>query len=69
MGLITRYELVEILPIGDWISIIAMLQTAFVQNPDDLASLPRLGAISICDAFLRMGGRSLYYGKFASVGA
>ena len=55
MGLITRYELVEILPIGDWISIIAFLETSFVQNPDDLASLLRLGAMAICDTFFHRG--------------
>ena len=53
--LIVRYELVEILPIGDWISTIAILETAFIQNPDDLAALSRLGAMAICDTFFRMG--------------
>ena len=51
--LIIRYELVEILPMGDWISIIAILETAYIQNPDDPAILSRLDAMAVCDAFSR----------------
>ena len=54
-GLIIRYELVGILPIGDWVAIVAILETAFVQNPDDIAALSRLGAMEICDTFFHRG--------------
>ena len=54
-GLISRYELAGDLPIGGWISIMAILATAFIQNPDDIASLSRQGAMTVCATFFHRG--------------
>ena len=52
---VVRYELVEILPVGDWVSIVAILETAYIPNPDDLAALSRLDAMAVCDTVHHRG--------------
>ena len=65
-GLINRYELSEILPVGDWVSIVAILEAAFIQNPDDIASLSRLDGVGFAIPS-STGARSLAYGRLANV--